>query len=212
MPEERNGQKLTKIPVSRTVLVEGRYDKIKLESIVDAEILTTEGFGIFKQEEKKALLRAAAAKNGLIVLTDSDGAGLVIRNYVNGIVPKENVVHLYVPKIAGKEKRKATPSKEGTLGVEGMNADLLRDLFEPFRADSAAFEARKAERISKTDLFADGFSGADGAEARRRALGLALGLPDNISANALIEAINLLGGKAVYEKAKSEMDKGVSDK
>ena len=121
-----------KLKIRQAVVVEGKYDKIKLSSILDACILTTEGFGLFKDEDKKALFRRLAAERGLIVASDADGAGLVIRNYFNSIIPKDRLFHVYIPEIAGKEKRKASPSKEGTLGLEGMEAALRRALFLPF--------------------------------------------------------------------------------
>lgn len=189
---------MEKLNVHQVVLVEGRYDKIKLDSLIDATILTTDGFGIFKEKEKAALLRRLAAERGLIVVTDSDGAGLVIRNYISSILPKSQVTHLYIPQIKGKESRKAAPSKEGTLGVEGMDADLLRRLFEPF---AAGHQLPEWECVTKLDLYEDGLSGSEGSEARRAKLALALDLPSGLSANALIEAINLLGGRALYESA-----------
>lgn len=189
---------MEKLKIHKVVLVEGKYDKIKVGSLIDATILTTDGFGIFKEKEKVALLRRLAAERGLIVVTDSDGAGLVIRNYITSILPKSQVTHLYIPQIMGKESRKATPSKAGTLGVEGMEADLLRRLFEPFAEGQSLPEW---EQLTKYRLYADGLSGGEGSEERRRRLAHALDLPSEISANALIEAINLLGGLPLYEKA-----------
>lgn len=189
---------MDKLKLNEVVLVEGKYDKIKLDSLIDATILTTDGFGIFKEKEKVALLRRLAAERGLIVVTDSDGAGLVIRNYITSILPKSQVKHLYIPQIQGKESRKASPSKEGTLGVEGMEADLLRKLFAP---TAVGCRLHEGEKLTKYDLYADGFSGGEGSEGRRKALLEALELPSGLSANALLEAINLLGGKELYEKA-----------
>lgn len=195
---------MNKLKITRAVIVEGRYDKIKLDSIIDALIIPTDGFGVFKSDEKKLILKRLAASKGLLVLTDSDGAGLVIRNYMNSIIPKDQLVHLFIPKIYGKERRKVNASKEGTLGVEGMSADLLRDLFKPYAAD----EDTKIEidPITKTDLFSDGFSGGSESKQKRLLLLKALGLPENISANTLILAINALGGRKVYEKAKKEVE------
>ena len=196
---------MNKIKISRAVIVEGRYDKIKLDSIIDALIITTDGFGVFKSDEKRILLTRLAKEKGLIVLTDSDGAGLVIRNYMNSIIPKDQLTHLFIPKIYGKERRKTIASKEGTLGVEGMSADLLRDLFAPFQADADA--VIDSDPITKIDLFTDGFSGTDASKNRRIRLQKALGLPENISANALLQAINMLGGRKIYEKAKKDVEK-----
>lgn len=197
-------QTMEKLKISRAVIVEGRYDKIKLDSIIDALIIPTDGFGVFRSDEKKLLLTRLAGERGLIVLTDSDGAGLVIRNYMNSIIPKEQLTHLFIPKIYGKERRKSVASKEGTLGVEGMSAALLRELFEPFAVD--ADTQITTDPISKTDLFCDGFSGGDASKKRRIALQKALGLPENISANALLAAINMLGGRNIYEKAKKDVE------
>lgn len=189
---------MEKLTLHEVVLVEGKYDKIKVSSIVDATILTTDGFGIFKEKEKTALLRRLAAERGLIVVTDSDGAGQVIRGYIRSVLPKSQVTHLYIPQIEGKEARKATPSKEGILGVEGMEADLLRKLFAPFDVGKSS---PKWELLTKLDLYIDGLSGGAQSEARRNALARALDLPSGLSSNALIEAINLLGGKPFYESA-----------
>ena len=193
---------MEKLVISKVIVCEGKYDKIKLESILDAYILTTDGFGIFKNEEKKALFRCLAAERGLIVLSDADGAGLVIRNYFNSIIPKEQLTHLYIPEIMGKEKRKSAPSKEGTLGVEGMEAELLRQLFSPFATKGPV---PVAEPVTLADLYQDGFRGKDNSEEKRKRLLAAASLPKNLSAKALVGALNLLGGKAFYEKIKSTL-------
>lgn len=199
---------MEKLKVNEVVLVEGKYDKIKLDSLLDATIVTTDGFGIFKEKEKVALLRRLAAERRLIVVTDSDGAGLVIRNYITSILPKSQVSHLYIPQIKGKERRKATPSKEGTLGVEGMEADLLRSLFEPFAVGRRQSEW---ETIGKFDLYCDGLSGAEGSDSLRRTLARSIGLPEGLSANALVEAINLLGGRPLYQKALDSLNRHEND-
>ena len=196
---------MNKIKISRAVIVEGRYDKIKLDSIIDALIIPTDGFGVFKSDEKRLLLCRLAKEKGIIVLTDSDGAGLVIRNYMNSIIPKDQLTHLFIPKIYGKERRKVNASKEGTLGVEGMSADLLRELFLPFASNSE--QDIDTDPISKADLFNDGFSGGEASKNKRIMLQRALRLPENISANALIQAINMLGGRKIYEKAKKDIEK-----
>ena len=190
---------MEKIKIDKVIVVEGKYDKIKLSSLLDAYILTTDGFGVFKNEEKKALFRRLAAERGLIVASDADGAGLVIRNYFNSIIPKESLFHVYIPAISGKEKRKDAPSKEGTLGVEGMEAELLRERFLPFASDSSP---SACEEITLFDLYEDGFRGKDGSDNRRKAFLQAAGLPQNLSAKALVGAVNLLGGKEFYELIK----------
>ena len=182
---------MEKIKLNAPVIVEGKYDKITLSSILDADILTLGGFSVFHESERKDLLRRVAEKNGVIVLTDSDGAGKVLRGYLSSILPREKVTHLYVPRIEGKEKRKKTASKEGTLGVEGMDADLLRNLFLPFAAD-APEKQKNGEPLTKADLFSLGLSGGENAKERREALAKRCGLPRDMSSNALLAALNLL--------------------
>ena len=192
-----------KLKLNYVVLVEGKYDKIKLDSILDATILTTQGFGIFKEAEKKVLLRRLAKERGLIVVTDSDGAGKVIRGHISSILPREQVIHLYIPKIKGKEARKTEASKEGTLGVEGMEADLLRHLFAPYAVD---VETSVTESVSKYRFYEDGFTGAPDSTKSRAVLAKMLDLPDDLTANALLEAINLLGGLPLYESALARIE------
>ena len=194
---------MEKIKIDKVIVVEGKYDKIKLSSLLDAYILTTEGFGIFKNDEKQELFRRLAAERGLIVASDADGAGLVIRNYFNSIIPKESLFHVYIPAIAGKEKRKDAPSKEGTLGVEGMEAQLLRERFLPFASDASPVPS---EEITLFDLYEDGFRGKEGSEEKRKTFLQAAGLPMNLSAKALVGAVNLLGGKNFYESVKKTLN------
>ncbi len=194
---------MEKIKIDKVIVVEGKYDKIKLSSLLDAYILTTEGFGIFKNDEKKELFRRLAAERGLIVASDADGAGLVIRNYFNSIIPKESLFHVYIPAITGKEKRKDAPSKEGTLGVEGMEAQLLRERFLPFASDASPVSS---EEITLFNLYEDGFRGKEGSEEKRKAFLQAAGLPMNLSAKALVGAVNLLGGKDFYESVKKTLN------
>lgn len=178
------------------VVVEGRYDRIKMESLFEACVLTTDGFGIFREKEKLSLIRRLAQTYGaIIILTDSDGAGKVIRNYFNSVLPPEQLIHLYIPQISGKERRKTSPSKEGFLGVEGTDSHILRTLLLPFTDPNVSL-SRVA--ISKTDFYRDGFSGGTNSAARRDALCRAAALPCGMSANALLTAINLLYGKEGY--------------
>lgn len=193
---------MEKLLISKVVVVEGKYDKITLENVIDAFILTTDGFGIFKNEEKKSLFRRLAKERGLIVLSDADGAGLVIRNYFNSFIPKEDLTHLYIPKKEGKEKRKTERSKEGFLGVEGMDSEMLYQLFLPF-ADGGVQES--IEEITLMTLYEDGFRGKENSEEKRKALAVALDLPDNLSAKALVSAINLLGGRKYYDTARKKL-------
>ncbi len=189
---------MDKLKIDIPIAVEGKYDKIKVSCVADAQIITTDGFGVFASEEKAALIRRLAAPRGMIVLTDSDGAGIVIRKFFNRILPKEKLYHLYIPKIEGKEKRKKEPSKEGTLGVEGMEAKLIYELLAPFASNS---EPRgQARELSKADFFGAGLSGSDKSAEKRARLCRFLDLPDNMSANALLAAINLLGEAERYEE------------
>ena len=182
------------IAVKEVILVEGRYDKNTLSQVVDAVILETSGFGIFHDRQKQRLLRSLAEKRGLVVLTDSDGAGFVIRNFIKGCVPPEKVKHAYIPDVYGKERRKASPSREGKLGVEGMRPQVLLDAL---RAAGARFLGeeqleRPVERITKTDLFRLGLSGGEGSRKKRLALIRSLDLPEHLSADALLDVLNAL--------------------
>ncbi len=183
--------------VKEAIVVEGRYDKNTLSQVVDALILETSGFGIFKNEERLALLRRLAAERGLLVLTDSDGAGFIIRNYLKGAVDPARVKHAYIPDRSGKEKRKRTPGKEGKLGVEGMPPEVL---VEALRRGGATFEnggeaaAVPKRPVTKTDLYLAGLSGTPDAEANRRVLLKRLDLPERMTANALLEVLNVLYG------------------
>lgn len=181
------------VKIREAIVVEGRYDKNTLSQIVDAPIFTTDGFGVMNDREKLEFLRAVAKKRGLIVFTDSDGAGFVIRGYLKGALPKDCVKHAYIPDIAGKEKRKARPGKEGKLGVEGMRPDVIVQALlhagATVEGETAARDA--APPITKADLFAAGLSGP-GSSERRAALKNKLGLPGHLGANALLDALNLM--------------------
>ncbi len=184
------------VRVKEAIVVEGRYDKNTLSQVVDAVILETAGFGIFKDEERLHLLRRLAQERGLIVLTDSDGAGFVIRNYLKGAVDPSQVKHAYIPDRPGKEKRKRKPGKEGKLGVEGMSPQVL---VEALRRGGATFlgeaEAPSTRRpVTKADLFSAGLSGTPEASSRRAALLKALDLPERLSPNAMLEVLNALYG------------------
>ena len=179
------------VHVEQSIVVEGRYDKNTLSQIVDAVIFQTNGFSVMHDRELLALLRRAAETCGLVILTDSDGAGLVIRNYLRGALPKEGVMHAYVPEIAGKERRKDAPGKAGLLGVEGMTPEII---LQALRSAGAAMdgEARAADgHIGKMDLYTLGLSGGAGSAGKRQELLQALGLPGYLSANALVDALNL---------------------
>ena len=180
------------IKIKEAIVVEGRYDKNTLSQILDAPILETSGFGIFKDKKQMKLLRQVAEKRGLIVFTDSDGAGFVIRNHIKSAIPGKYLKHAYIPDIAGKEKRKTAPGKEGKLGVEGMTPEVI---LEALRRAGATFEgeaAQETSRITKQDLMALGLSGGADASSRRLALLKKLDLPEHMSANAMLQALNLL--------------------
>lgn len=185
MSEER------KLKIPYPIIVEGKYDRLRLLSVCDAEILTTDGFGIFKKQEKLALFRQLSLRTPLIVLTDSDGAGKLIRSHLSSAVPRDRLIQLYIPQIVGKERRKDVPSAEGTLGVEGMERKLLYDLLSPFE-DAQAIEARAKNPLSKTDFYLDGLSGHADSTAKRDALAVRLGLPRGMTANALLAALQIL--------------------
>ncbi len=189
-----------KIAVNEVVVVEGKYDKIKLESLIDADIITLDGFGVFKSDEKKALIRHAASTRGVIVLTDSDSAGMVIRNHIKSVTGGKGVTNLYIPLVEGKEKRKAEPSKEGLLGVEGISPEVIRELFRTFEASE-----KRAPEISRQDLYERGFMGFDGSKERREALQKRLSLPKNMSTNALLSALNILLTKEEFIKICEEI-------
>ena len=197
------------IRVKEAIVVEGKYDKIKLSSLVDGVIIETNGFGIFKDREKVRYLRELAAKRGLIVLTDSDGAGFLIRGRLSSSIPPQQIKHAYIPDILGKERRKAAPSKEGKLGVEGMEPAVLLEALRRAGAtflDETAGAESSGRTITKADLFADGLSGGPGAAEKRRALLKALDLPEHLTANALLELLNTLLGCEGYRKILGELE------
>jgi ribonuclease M5 len=180
-----------KLNIPYPVIVEGRYDKQKLQCVMNGQIITTDGFGVFNHKEKLTLIRALAKKSPIILLTDSDGAGKLIRSHITSAVPKERLIQLYIPKIKGKEKRKTAPSAEGTLGVEGMETKLLYDLLKPYENSDTVARAME-NPLSKTDFYIDGLTGKDNSAARRDALCESIGLPAGMTPNALLAALRLL--------------------
>ncbi len=179
--------------------MEGRYDKNTLKQLVDAPVFETSGFGVMHDKELLALLRLAAEKRGLIIFTDSDGAGFVIRNYLKGALPKQGVLHAYIPDIPGKERRKRQPGKEGLLGVEGMTPEVilkaLRDAGADFEGETTA---HRTPELTKADLYALGLSGTANSAARRAQVMQALGLPHHLSANGFLDAVNLMFCKEAF--------------
>lgn len=188
------------IKIDKVIVVEGKYDKIKLSSIFDAVIIATDGFGIFKDKEKMEMLRALAKEKGLLILTDSDSAGFKIRSYLCGSIPKSQIVNAYIPDLFGKEKRKNAPSKEGKLGVEGVPVQTIMVALQK-AGISADISAKSSGRsITKTDLFEDGFSGRADSHEKRCAFQRFLGLPERLSANALVEVLNCMMNYDAYRE------------
>lgn len=192
---------IKKININIPIIVEGIYDKEKLLKVVDAFIITTDGFGVFNSDEKKKLIRAVS-KDGIIVLTDSDGAGKVIRSEIKSIVEGANIFNMYTKQIKGKEKRKDKPSKEGFLGVEGIDENDLYDLFSEFIGNNELKKSGKYEELKKADLYADGFLGGDNSSKKRNELAKAYDLPKDMTPTAFLEALNMLGGREKYESVK----------
>ena len=180
--------------IREVIVVEGRYDKNALRQAVEATVVETGGFGVFNDRERLALLRRLASERGLILLTDSDGAGFVIRNFLKGAIPQSQLKQAYIPDVYGKERRKAAPGKEGKLGVEGMSPQVLLAALE--RAGATFEDGDTAPAggplLTKADLYALGLSGGADSQGRRQALLKRLGLPERMTANALLEALNIL--------------------
>lgn len=171
------------------IIVEGKYDKIRINSTFSAHIISTDGFRIFKKMEKLALIRALAKETRIIVLTDSDGAGKLIRSHITSAIPKDRLIQLYIPQIEGKEKRKEAPSAEGTLGVEGMESDVLYKILSPYTEEG---EPIKENPLSKTDMYIDGLTGGANSREKRDELAKKVGLPAGMTSNALLEALKLV--------------------
>lgn len=191
------------VKIREAIVVEGRYDKNTLSQVVDAPILETAGFGIFKDRQQMALLRRVAEKRGLIVFTDSDGAGFVIRNHIKSAIPGKYLKHAYIPDIPGKERRKSAPGREGKLGVEGMTPEVI---LAALRNAGATIEGEETSTggITKQDLMALGLSGGSNAGEKRKALLKKLNLPEHMSANAMLQALNLLYTREELEQMLDE--------
>ena len=186
------------------IIVEGKYDKIKILSIADACVIATDGFGVFKNSERLSLIKRLSEQSKIIVLTDSDGAGKVIRSHITSAIPRERIIQLYTPQVKGKERRKGTPSAEGYLGVEGTEAETLRALLAPFSVGT--YDSEKSgqvyKELTKADMFEAGLTGAPDSAERRDELALSLGLPRGMTPNALLAALNVLrvekiGGESI---------------
>lgn len=185
-----------KMKIKYPIIVEGKYDKIKLDSLVDGTIITTGGFEIFNSQEKAMLIRRLCEKDKIILLTDSDGGGHLIRSHIKTILPPDKVINLYIPRVEGKEKRKREKSKEGILGVEGIEKETLLKLLEPF-SDTA--EGKTTGGITKADLYRLGLSGREDSAMARELFLEKIGLPGNMSPNAMLSALNILYSKEEIE-------------
>lgn len=193
------------IKLKQAVIVEGKYDKIRLESLLDATIICTDGFAIFKDKEKQKLIRRLAEKNGILILTDSDSAGFKIRAFLGGSLPKDKVTHAYIPDVLGKERRKAEPAKEGKLGVEGMQTKALTDALR--KAGVLCEEnTQKGKRVEVVDLFEDGISGGANSKQKRLALLKKLDLPQRLSTSSMLEMINTFMSYEEYKSAVEGLD------
>ena len=186
------------LKLSQAIVVEGRYDLNALSQIVDAPIFTTDGFHVMKDNQLLNLLRRVAQERGLIILTDSDGAGFVIRNYLTGALPKDKVYQAYIPEISGKERRKAQAGKEGLLGVEGMRPEVILAALERAGVPMGEQEAEETEPITKADLVLCGLSGGEGSADKRKKLLKELDFPEKMSANAMLRALNLLFDREAF--------------
>lgn len=177
------------IKIKEAVIVEGKYDKIKLSNFLDALIIETDGFGIYKDKERLNFIRRLARERGIILLTDSDHSGFQIRNYIAKGLPENSVKHIYIPDVFGKEKRKSSPSKEGKLGVEGMSDEVLIELFKKYCVECRRVEPRK-DPITNYDLFEAGLSGRPGSREKKKKFLKALDLPEFLSTNSLLSYLN----------------------
>lgn len=192
--------------ISLPIIVEGKYDRLKILSVADAKVITTDGFGIFSAAEKRDFLKKLAGKGAVIVITDSDGAGLVIRNHLKNILPPQKIINIYTPEIEGKEKRKKSPSKAGLLGLEGMSGEWLEKALLPY--SDGVYTGEKNENslgLKKSDFYALGLSGGAGSAEKRKALAKKLSLPSLISCDSLIYAVNSLVSKEEFYSALEEI-------
>ena len=204
LPSAQKRRGIGLIKIQQAIVVEGKYDKIRLSGLVDTVIVAVDGFRIYKDREQLALLRLLADRQGLVLLTDSDAAGFQIRHYLASALDKDKVIHAYIPDIYGKERRKEHPGREGKLGVEGMSDQILRQVLERAGVVCEQGEQRPVTRqITKTDLYLDGFSGGEESRARRRKLLKYLRLPERLSANGLLTVLN---AAMTYEEYRAVVD------
>ena len=194
------------IKVKEAIIVEGKHDKIKLANFIDGLIITTDGFGIFKNKEKQLLIRHLAETRGILILTDSDGAGFVIRNFLKGSVSPDKIKNAYIPDIFGKEKRKSQPSKEGKLGVEGISEEILCRAIANSGVECELNNSSKSQKeLTKTDLFEYGLTGSPNSSQNRDILKKALHLPENLTSNALLDILNCTMTKNEFDNICNEL-------
>lgn len=189
------------LKINEAVIVEGKYDKIKLSAVLDTVIIETDGFAIFKDKEKQRLIRFLAEKRGIIIMTDSDSAGFKIRSFINGITKSENIKNVYIPDIYGKEKRKTEMSKEGKLGVEGMKTDVIMSALQKAGVFCTENSKKEGREITRTDFFEDGISGRENSSEIRKVLARELQLPEMISSSSLLKIINAYMTYDEYKEA-----------
>lgn len=192
------------IKVDKIIVVEGKYDKIKLSSIVDGVIIETSGFGIFKDKEKQKLLRRLAVEKGLLILTDSDSAGFMIRSFLSSIVPNEYITNAYIPDVFGKEKRKDAPSKEGKLGVEGVSLEIITQALLNAGVGCSVSEKSVVNSVTNMDLYDDGLTGGTDSKEKRKSFLRYLDLPERMSTKSMLEVINTIMTYDEYKKAVSD--------
>lgn len=192
------------IKVDKIIVVEGKYDKIKLSSIVDGVIIETSGFGIFKDKEKQKLLRRLAVEKGLLILTDSDSAGFMIRSFLSSIVPNEYITNAYIPDIFGKERRKDAPSKEGKLGVEGVSPEIIIQALQNVGVGCSVSEKSSVNSVTNMDLYDDGLTGGPDSKEKRKSLLRYLDLPERMSTKSMLEVINAIMTYDEYKMAVSD--------
>lgn len=188
------------ISVKEAIIVEGKYDKIKLSGFLDSFIFVVDGFSIFNNKKDQQTIKTLAKKTGIVILTDSDRAGIKIRNFIKQLVEKEQVKHAYIPEIEGKERRKTVPGKEGLLGVEGITEEIITDALIKSGCTVCGESERPKSKLTKTDFFEMGLSGGEKSAELRRALALKLGLPSKLSANMLLDAVNRISDKETVER------------
>ena len=194
------------IKIEQAVIVEGRYDRKKVENILDTLIIETDGFGIFKNKEKQALIRRLADTRGIVVLTDSDTAGFKIRSFLGGLVEPEKIIHAYIPDILGKEKRKDKPSKEQKIGVEGMTSEIILDALDKAGVTCTFSEKEEKQPVTKNDFYEDGITGTKNSSLKKAALLKKLNLPERLSTNSLLKLVNTFLTYDEYKKIIGEIN------